>query len=83
MELSQASEPIYDNTKRFGKEEMEYLQWIAPSLQNPPMPSPVKMWLEKAQAEGLDPQRIYEAAVNARLPHWMKAPSFSDVNPNH
>ena len=66
----------------FGKKEMDVLMWLAPALQNPPMPGVVKRHLEKAQAEGLDPQRIYEAAVNARPPHWMKAPSFCDVNPN-
>lgn len=67
----------------FGKAERRYLTRLAPALQNPPEPLTVAMWLEKAQAEGLDPQRIYEAAVNARPDHWMEAPSFSYVmNPN-
>ena len=63
----------------FGKDEMEYLQWIVLSLQNPPMPGAAKMWLEKAQEEGLDPRGIYESAVACRPPHWTKAPSFIDV----
>ena len=63
----------------FGKAERRYLTRLAPALQNPPEPLTVAMWLEKAQAEGLDPQRIYETAVNARPDHWMTAPSFSDV----
>lgn len=65
----------------FGTDEIRYLARLAPALQNPPRASTVAMWLEKAQAEGLDPQRIYEAAVNARPPHWMKAPPYSEVAP--
>ena len=65
----------------FGKAERRYLTRLAPALQNPPEPLTVAMWLEKAEAEGLDPQRIYEAAVNARPPHWMKAPPYSQVKP--
>ena len=65
----------------FGKKEMDYLQWIALSLQNPPMPVVIKKYLERAQAEGLDPQRIYEAAVKCRPDHWMKAPPYSEVAP--
>jgi hypothetical protein len=63
----------------FGKAERRYLTRLAPALQNPPEPLTVAMWLEKAQAEGLDPQRIYESAVACRPPHWTKAPSFHDV----
>ena len=66
----------------FGKAERRYLTRLAPALQNPPEPLTVAMWLEKAQAEGLDPQRIYESAVACRPPHWTKAPSFSNVNQN-
>jgi hypothetical protein len=66
----------------FGKAERRYLTRLAPALQNPPEPLTVAMWLEKAQADGLDPRRIYEAAVEARPPHWMKAPPYSRVNPN-
>ena len=65
----------------FGKAERRYLTRLAPALQNPPEPLTVAMWLEKAQAEGLDPQRIYESAVACRPPHWMKAPPYSQVKP--
>ena len=41
----------------------------------------VRMWLKKAQAEGLDPQRIYEAAVRTRLPQWEPAPPFEMIFP--
>ena len=50
-------------------------------MQNPVQTSTVKMWLQKAQAEGLDPQRIYESAVACRPSHWMKAPPYSEVKP--
>lgn len=67
----------------FGKKEIDYLTRVEAAMQNPVQSSTVKMWLGKAQEEGLDPQRIYEAAVSARPDHWTKAPSFSDVmNPN-
>ena len=39
------------------------------------------MWLEQAQQDGLDPQRIYEAAVKGRLPQWEQAPPFESVKP--
>lgn len=63
----------------FGTDEIRYLTRLAPALQNPPMPGVIKAHLERAQADGLDPQRIYEAAVNARPPQWMKAPLYSEV----
>lgn len=66
----------------FGTDEIRYLTRLAPALQNPPMPSVIKAHLERAQADGLDPRRIYEAAVEARPPHWMKAPPYSRVNPD-
>ena len=66
----------------FGKKEIDYLTRVEAAMQNPVQSSTAKMWLEKAQAEGLDPQRIYESAVACRPPHWMKAPPYSDVNPN-
>ena len=82
MEPSRPSEPISDNSKRFGKEEMDYLQWVSVSLQNPPMPVVIKKHLERAQADGLDPQKIYEAAVESRPPHWTTAPSWDEVKPD-
>ncbi len=45
-------------------------------------PRTVKMWLGKAQQDGLDPQDLYEAAVEIRLTQWEKAPPFSDVDPS-
>ena len=65
----------------FGKKEIDYLTRVEAAMQNPVQSSTVKMWLEKAQAEGLDPQRIYESAVACRPPHWMKAPPYSQVKP--
>lgn len=79
MEVSNTSPTASQPSSLFGKAERRYLTRLAPALQNPPEPLTVAMWLEKAQAEGLDPQRIYEAAVAARPPHWMPVPSFSDV----
>ncbi len=63
----------------FGKEERQYLYKLLPAMQNPVQVSTVRMWLEKAQADGLDPQRLYEAAVAVRPPHWMIPPTFTDV----
>ena len=70
-----------DNNPHFGKKEIDYLTRVEAAMQNPVQPTTVTMWLGKAQEEGLDPQRIYEAAVKARPPHWTKAPPFSDVVP--
>ena len=66
----------------FGKKELDYLTRVEAAMQNPVQSSTVKMWLTRAQEQGLDPPRIYEGAVNARPPHWMKAPPYSEVNPN-
>jgi len=65
----------------FGKDERNYLWKVVVAMQNPVRSSTVRMWLTKAQAEGLDPRRIYEAAVEIRPPHWMPAPPFSEVAP--
>jgi hypothetical protein len=66
---------------RFGSIEIDYLTRVEAAMQNPVQSSTVKMWLTKAQEKGLDPQRIYEAAVEARPPQWTEAPPFSDVAP--
>jgi hypothetical protein len=65
----------------FGSIEIDYLTRIEAAMQNPVQSSTVKMWLAEAEGKGLDPQRIYEAAVSARPPHWTEAPPFSDVAP--
>jgi hypothetical protein len=65
----------------FGSLEIDYLTRINAAMQNPVQPSTVTMWLTEAQGKGLDPQRLYEAAVSARPPHWTEAPPFSDVAP--
>lgn len=65
----------------FGDRELVYLSRVSTCLQNPPEPEAVRMWLGKAVGEGLDPQRIYDAAVRLRPPHWTAAPPFSDVDP--
>jgi hypothetical protein len=44
-----------------------------------PEPCVVRMWLAKAQADELDPQRIYDAAVKIRPSHWDPAPPFEAV----
>ena len=67
----------------FGSAEMSILTKVEAAMQNPVQPTTVKMWLTKALEKGLDPQRIYEAAVRARPPHWMAAPPFSAVKPHH
>ncbi len=76
-DLSEASTPKFP----FGKKEIDYLTRVEAAMQNPVQSSTVKMWLEKAQEEGLDPQRIYDSGVARRLPHWMKAPPYYQVNP--
>lgn len=59
-----------ERSKRFSRAEGAYLMKVLAAMQNPVQTSTVKMWLEKAQPDGLDPRRIYEVAVNARPPHW-------------
>lgn len=81
MEILPHSPETSAPSKRIGKDEMEYVQWISASLQNPPLPGAVRVYLEKAKADGLDPQRIYETAVQMRPAHWMKAPDYSEVAP--
>ncbi|MBS0151004.1 MAG: hypothetical protein JSR31_08685 [Nitrospira sp.] len=81
MEASPTSPKTATPSSLFGKKEMRYLTRLAPALQNPSQASTVAMWLEKAKEDGLDPQRIYEAAVKARPPHWMKALDYSEVAP--
>ena len=69
-------------SRRFGKEEMDYLTRIEAAMQNPVRSSTVKMWLTEAAEKGLDPQRIYEMAVKARPSHWTPAPPYSEVSPS-
>ncbi len=44
-------------------------------MQNTVETAMVRRWLENAQADGLDPQRIYSAAVKFRLPQWSPIPA--------
>lgn len=81
MEPSKESAQTSENSRLFGKKELVYLRRIAVSLQNPPMPVVVKANLTRAQADGLDPKRIYDAAVQCRPSHWMKAPDYEEVEP--
>ncbi len=74
-----ASSKTSENKKPFDAREVDYLTRIEAAMQNPVQTSTVRMWLEKAQADGLDAQRIYEAAVSARPPHWEPAPSFNTI----
>ena len=66
----------------FSEEEQFYLSKLVAAMQFQVEPRTVKMWLGKAQQDGLDPQDLYEAAVAIRLPQWEKAPPFSDVDPS-
>lgn len=75
------SHEISPNSRHFGKEERQYLYKIYPAMQNPVQISNVRMWLEKAQAAGLDPRRLYEAAVDDRPSHWTPSPPYRDVIP--
>ena len=52
-----------NSNSRTGKIELDYLTRIEAAMQNPVQSSTVKMWLEKAQALGVDPERLYERAV--------------------
>jgi len=61
--------------------EIDYLTSIEAAMQHSVQISTVRMWLKKAQEEGLDPKRIYEAAVDARPPHWIPAPLFDAIAP--
>ncbi len=74
-------EPHSGHSRYFSKEELSYLSKLGPAMQNPIEVPVVRMWLNKAQAEGLDPQRIYDAAVRVRPPHWDPAPPFEVVSP--
>ncbi|GAB1721635.1 MAG: hypothetical protein GDA65_02710 [Nitrospira sp. CR1.1] len=74
-----ASPKTSENKKPFDARELDYLTRIEAAMQNPVQASTVRMWLEKAQADGLDARRIYEAAVNARPPQWEPAPSFAQM----
>jgi hypothetical protein len=71
----------HGSPRYFSKQEIDYLTRIDAAMQNPVHPSTVTMWLTEATEKGLDPQRLYEAAVNSRPKHWTKAPPFSDVAP--
>ena len=79
--MGMQSHETSDNNPRFGKEEIDYLTRVEAAMQNPVQPSTVKMWLTEAAGKGLAPQKIYDAAVSARPPHWTEAPPFSDVAP--
>ncbi len=67
------------NKRPFGKEERQHLYKIEAAMQNPVQTTTVRMWLAKAQADGLDPRRLYEAAVASRPSHWTTAQPFNDV----
>jgi hypothetical protein len=60
---------------------MSYLSKLGVAMQNPIEISVVRMWLQKAEAKGLDPQRLYDAAVKIRPPHWEPAPPFEVLFP--
>jgi hypothetical protein len=49
-------------------------------MQNTAGTTVVRMLLEKAKEDGLDPSRIYTAAVRLRLPQWSPAPPTAPWN---
>lgn len=65
----------------FSRTEQSYLSKLGAAMQYRVEVSVVRMWLMKARAEGLDPQRIYQAAVQIRLPQWEPAPPFEVIFP--
>ena len=67
----------------FGEEALRYLSKLGAAMQFTVEPETVRMWLEKAQQDGLDPQELYAAAVQQRMPQWEKAPPFSAVTPTN
>lgn len=79
--MGMQSHETSDNKPCFGSDEMDYLTKVLAAMQNPVEKATVKMWLEKAREDGLDPQRIYAAAVECRPKHWTPSPPFSDVAP--
>ncbi|MDF0649996.1 MAG: hypothetical protein P0121_00810 [Nitrospira sp.] len=76
------SEQISPNNGLWGDKERDYLSKVSVALQNPPEPEVVRMWLAKAQQDGLDPQRIFNATVRIRPTHWSPAPVYEDVAPS-
>jgi hypothetical protein len=68
-------------SRHFSTQETSYLSKVSVAMQNPIEIAVVHMWLQKAEAEGLDPRRIYDAAVRMRPPHWDPAPPFAVVYP--
>ncbi|GKS59426.1 hypothetical protein YTPLAS18_29530 [Nitrospira sp.] len=63
----------------FSQAEQSFLSRICVAMQNPVDVETVKMWLMEATAEGLDPRRIYTAAVACRPPHWDPAPAYESL----
>ncbi|MCA1957441.1 MAG: hypothetical protein LDL14_02795 [Nitrospira sp.] len=68
-------------SRRFGEKERAYLSKLAACMQQTVEPETVRMWLEKAQADGLDPRILYQAAIEQRLPQWKTPPPFEAVAP--
>ena len=76
----QESPPVVSRRRSpFSKPELAYLSKLAAAMQYRVEPETVRMWLEKAQHDVLDPQELYEAAVQQRLPQWAPAPPFKSV----
>lgn len=70
-----------DPPRYFSAEERSYLSKLAAAMQYRVEVSVVRMWLREAQTAGLDPRRLYAAAVSVRLPHWAPAPPFEVLFP--
>ena len=59
-----------------------YLGLLAPNLQPNPAPQVVRWLLQQAQDEGLDPQVLYQQAVEGRPAEWPPAPPPQEVLPS-
>lgn len=74
-------EPHSNQSRSLSKEDLSFDGKLGAAMQHPIEIAVVRMWLKRAQAEGLEPERIYDAAVKVRPQHWDPAPPFEVVNP--
>jgi len=72
---------LTDPPRYLSVEERSYVSKLAAAMQYRVEVSVVRMWLRKAQAEGLDPRQLYDAAVKVRLRQWASAPPFEVLFP--
>ena len=61
--------------------EKTVLAKLSPALQQPPEPKALRLLLADAKAQGLDPEKLYQLAVQVRSPAWVPAPPYPEVRP--